>query len=398
VHKVEILIGIIGLLVFIGIAFLMSNDKKHVNFKAIGIMIGMQVLSAWALLGTEIGLKVINTIANGFTKVIGYGMEGVNFVVGGWFNVDSPPFFVNVLLIIVFTSTLLSVLTHIKVLPLLIKYVGGLLSKVTGLPKVESFNAVNSIFFGQSEAILAVKSHLDKMSKNRLFIISTSAMASVSASIVGAYMTMLPAKYVLVALILNMFSALIVASIVAPVRKEEVQDEEINVKDLVQTKNIFDAIGQGALDGGKVALIVSAMLIAYVGLLALINGVMTGLIGIDLNTILGYVLAPVAFLMGVPAAEVLQVGSLMGTKVLANEFVAILQMQPLVGSMSERAVGILSTYMISFGAFGSIGIIAGSIQAVNGAKAKEVSAFGLKMLLVATMASIVSGTIVGFFL
>jgi nucleoside transport protein len=152
------------------------------------------------------------------------------------------------------------------------------------------------------------------------------------------------------------------------------------------------------MDGGKVALIVSAMLIAYIGLLALINGVLTGVIGIDLNTILGYVLAPVAFLMGVPAAEVLQVGSLMGTKVVANEFVAILQMQPMVATMSERAVGILSTYMISFGAFGSIGIIAGSIQAVNGAKAKEVSAFGLKMLLVATMASVVSGTIVGLFL
>jgi nucleoside transport protein len=394
----EILIGIIGLLVFIGIAFLMSNDKKNVNFKSVGIMIGLQLVSAWVLLGTEVGLKVINVIANGFTKLIGYGMEGINFVVGGWFNVDSPPFFVNVLLIIVFTSTVLAVLTHIRVLPLMIKYVGGLLSKITGLPKVESFNAVNSVFFGQSEAILAVKTHLDKLNKNRLFIVSTSAMASVSASIVGAYMTMLPAKFVLVALVLNMFSALIIASIVAPVRKEDVQDDDIDVKDVVQTKNIFDAIGQGAMDGGKVALIVSAMLIAYIGLLALINGVLTGVIGIDLNTILGYILAPVAFLMGVPAAEVLQVGSLMGTKVVANEFVAILQMQPMVATMSERAVGILSTYMISFGAFGSIGIIAGSIQAVNGAKAKEVSAFGLKMLLVATMASVVSGTIVGLFL
>jgi nucleoside transport protein len=395
---VEILIGIIGLLLFIGVAFLMSNDKKNVNFKSIGIMIGLQVVFAWLLLGTDIGLKVINVIADGFSKMIMYGMEGVNFVVGGWIPEGNAPFFVNVLLIIVFTSTLLSVLTHLRVLPLAIKYIGGLLSKVTGLPKVESFTAVNSIFFGQSEAILAVKSHLDKLNKNRLFIVSTSAMASVSASIVGSYMTMLPPKYVLVAMILNMFSALIVASIVAPVRKEEVKDEEIDIKELVQSKNIFDAIGQGALDGGKVALIVSAMLVAYIGLLALINGVMTSLIGVDLNTILGYVFAPIAFLMGVPSSEIVTAGGVMGTKIVANEFVAIMQLQPMVAELSARTVGILSTFLISFAAFGSIGIIAGSVQAVNGAKAKEVSAFGLKMLLVATMASMISATIVGLFM
>ncbi|MCS0827429.1 NupC/NupG family nucleoside CNT transporter [Cytobacillus firmus] len=392
----SILIGILGLLTFIGIAFLMSNDKKKVNFKAVGIMVALQLVTTWFMLGTKIGMKVIEVISNGFAKVVSYGTEGINFVVGGWIPEGGSPFFVNVLLIIVFTSTLLSVLTHIRVLPLAIKYLGGLLSKITGLPKVESFNAVNSIFFGQSEAILAVKSHLDKMNKNRLFIVSTSAMASVSASIVGAYMTMLPAKYVLVALILNMFSALIVASIVAPVKVED--DEEINVKDVVTTKNIFDAIAQGALDGGKVALIVAAMLVAYIGLLALINGLLTATIGVDLQFIMGYVFAPVAFLMGIPWAEAVQAGGIMGTKLVANEFVAIMQFQPMIETLSAKTVGIVSTFLISFAAFGSIGIISGSIQAVNGAKAKEVSAFGLKMLLVATMASVVSGTIVGFFL
>lgn len=394
----NILIGIIGLLVFVGIAFLMSNDKKNINFKAVGIMVGLQLVFAWVLLGTSAGLAVINVIANGFTAMIAYGMEGVNFVVGGWIPEGQSPFFVNVLLIVVFTSALLSVLTHLRILPLAIKYVGGLISKITGLPQVESFNAVNSIFFGQSEAILAVKSQLDGLNKNRLFIVCTSAMASVSASIVGAYMVMLPAKYVLVAMVLNMFSALIVASIVAPVRKEDVKDEKIEMKDLVQTKNIFDAIGSGALDGGKVALIVSAMLVAYIGLLALINGVMTSIIGIDLNTILGYGFAPIAFLMGIPWAEAIQAGGVMGTKILANEFVAIMQVQPLLDVLSERTIGILSTFLISFGAFGSIGIIGGSVQAVNGAKAKEVSAFGLKMLVVATMASVFSATLVGLFL
>ncbi len=390
----SILIGIIGLALVLGVAFLMSNDKKNINYKAIGIMVGFQVIITWFLLGTSLGFKIIEVIANGFAKVVSYGMEGINFVAGGWFDAGSPPFFVNVLLIIVFTSTLLSVLNHIKVLPIAIKYIGGLLSKVTGLPKVESFNAVNSVFFGQSEAILAVKDHLNNLSKNSLFIVSTSAMASVSASIVASYMTMLPAQYVLVALILNMFSALIVGSIVAPVKANK--DAEIKVE--VQTKNLFDAIAQGALDGGKVALVVASMLIAYLGLLALVNGIMAGVIGVDLSTIMSYVFAPIAFIMGVPASEIMQAGSVMGTKIVANEFVAIMQMQPLLETLSAKTVGIISTFLISFGAFGSIGIIAGSVQAVNGAKAKEVSGFGLKMLLVATMASVVSGTIVGLFL
>lgn len=394
----DILIGIAGLLVILGIAFLMSNDKKNVRFKPVAIMIGFQLVATWFLLGTDIGLKIIGVISKGFEKLISYGMEGINFVAGGWFDAGQPPFFINVLLIIVFTATVLSVLTHLKILPFAIKYIGGLLSKVTGLPKIESFNAVNSIFFGQSEAILAVKEHLPNLNKNRMFIISTSAMASVSAAIVGSYMTMLPAKYVLVALVLNMFSGLIVSSIVAPVNKKDVEDKDVDINELVTTKNIFDAISQGALDGGKVALIVASMLIAYLGLLAMVNGIMNGLVGFDLTTILSYLFAPVAWLMGVPSGDIMQVGSVMGTKLVANEFVAIMQAQPILDTLTLKAQGILSTFLISFSAFGSIGIIAGSVQAVNGAKAKEVSSFGLKMLVVATMASIISGTVVGLFL
>jgi nucleoside transport protein len=392
----SILISLVGLIVILGLAFLMSNDKKNINFKAVGIMVGLQFISTWLLLGTNIGLKVLDIIATGFNKMISYGMEGVNFVVGGWYDVENAPFFITVLLVIVFTSTVLAVLTHLRILPLAIKYIGGVLSKLTGLPKVESFNAVNSIFFGQSEAVLAIKDHLPRLNKNRLFIVCTSAMASVSASIVGSYMAMLPPRYVLVALVLNMFSALIIASIVAPIKKTK-NDTDIDINDMVKTKNVFEAISQGALDGGKVALIVSAMLIAYLGILALINGIMNGIVGFDLNTILSYVFAPFAFIMGVPAGETLQVGQVMGTKILANEFVAIMQVQPMLETLSLKTQSIISTFLISFGAFGSIGIIAGSVQAINGAKAKEVSAFGLKMLVVATMASMVSATIAGMF-
>jgi nucleoside transport protein len=391
-----ILIGLLGLVFILGLAFLMSNDKKNINFKAIAIMIGLQAVVTYIMLNTKVGMMVVEKVAGVFNKLIMYGTEGVNFVTGGLVPEGGSVFFINVLMLIIFTSTVLSVLTHIRVLPLAIKYVGGLLAKITGLPKVESFNAINSIMFGQSEAILSVKSHLDNLNSNRLFIVSTSAMASVSASIVGAYMQMIPAEYVLVAMILNMFSALIVASIVAPVK--DVKDEEIEIDDVVQTDNIFDAISQGAIDGGKVSLIVATMLVAYIGLIAMVNGILTSTIGVDLTTILGYVFSPFAFLMGIPASDILDAGGIMGTKIVANEFVAMLNMIPMMETLTPKTVAILSVFLTSFGAFGSIGIISGTVQAVNGAKAKEVSAFGLKMLLVATMSSVLSSIIVGLFM
>ena len=392
----SILIAIVGIALLLGVAFLMSSDKKNINFKAIGIMIGLQILVSWLLLSTGGGLKVIEAVSKGFEKLLSYGYEGINFVVGGWIPEGGSPFFVNVLLPVVFTAALLSLLTHLRVLPYIIKYLGGLLSKITGLPQVESFNAINSVFFGQSEAVLAIKSQIGNLDRNRLFIVSTSAMASVSAALIASYMTMLPAKYVLVGVILNMFSGLIVASIIAPVKAKK-EDSEIKIDDMIHTKNVFDAIGTGAIDGGKVTLIVGAMLIGYLGLLALLNGVFNGIFGMDLTTMIGYVFAPIAYLMGIPSGEIITSGSIMGTKLLSNEFVAILQLQPLLDVLSAKASAVLSTFLVSFANFSSIGIITGAVQAINGAKAREVSGFGLKLLLVATMASLLSATVVGLF-
>ncbi|WP_214796507.1 MULTISPECIES: nucleoside transporter C-terminal domain-containing protein [unclassified Exiguobacterium] len=395
-----ILYGILGIVAFLGLAFLLSNDKKNINFKAVGVMLGLQVATTLFLLKTSIGMKVIEAVAGAIAKAMSYGMDGVNFVVGGFAFVEGGSvFFINVLLIIVFTSTLLSILTYIGVLPLLIKYLGGFLSKVTGLPKIETFNAANSVFFGQSEALLAVKSHLPKLNNNRMFIISTSAMASVSASIIGAYMTMLEPKYVLVAMILNMFNGLIIGSIIAPVKSDK-EDEEIDIKSVRKQAgtSLFDAIGNGALDGGKVALIVGAMLVAFIGLVSMVNAAFMGMFGISFQEVLGFVFAPIAFLMGVPTGDLLTVGNLMGTKLVANEFVAMLDLLNVQGNLTEKGLAIVSVFLTSFAAVGSIGIISGTVAAINKAKAQVVASFGLKMLLAATLVSLVSATVVGIFI
>lgn len=389
----SILIGILGVLVVLAVAFLMSNDKKNINYKGISIMLAIQVAITAFMLNTSIGGKILKGVTDVFTKVLSFGNDGISFVFGDLSG--KGLFFVDTLMMIVFVSALLAILNYIRVLPLAIKYVGGLVSKITGLPKIESFTAVNSMIFGDTTALISVKDHLGKLDGNRLFVVTTTSLVSVSCSILGAYMQMIPAEFVLIALPLNVFSGLIVSSLVAPVKKSAVEEE---IKIEVKEKNFFEAVGNGALDGGKVALIVGAMLITYIGLLALVNFVLTSTVGLTAQEILGYVFYPIAFIMGVPHADLLNAGSVMGTKVMANEFVAMMDFMKMIPHMSHKTVGIVSAFLISFANFSSIGIILGCVQAINGEKAKEVAGFGLKMLLVATMGSILTATMVGLFL
>lgn len=397
-YIVSILLGILAVAVILGIAYLMSNDRKNINFKGIGVMLLVQLFITWFMFNTEIGRIIINGISWAFEKLIEFGTIGVDFVLGGVEVGENGVFFFNVLLIIIFFATILSVLTYLKILPFIIKYLGWGLSKITGLPKVESFNAVNSIFFGQSEALIAIKSQFHNLNDNRLYIVSASAMGSVSASIVGAYLGMLPSQYILVALPLNMFSALIVASMIAPVKVSK-EEDKVDIQDVSNAKSFFEAMGNGALDGGKIALIVASMLIAFIASLELVNAVFGAVFnGFTLQQLLGYIIAPIGLLMGIPAAEVIDAGAIMGTKIVTNEFVAMLEFSNMLDGVSEKTTGIVTVFLTSFANFSSIGIIAGTVQGIDAEKGGRVSGFGMKLLIGATLGSMLSATIAGLFL
>ncbi|WP_027963801.1 NupC/NupG family nucleoside CNT transporter [Halalkalibacillus halophilus] len=397
----DIILGIIAIAATLGLAMLMSNNRTKIPFKGIGIMIAFQLVITAFMFNTEIGRIIIEGIAAVFEKLIEFGRNGVEFVVGGiaMTNPDDPNvFFFDVLLIIIFFATILSVLTYLKILPFFIKYIGGGLSKITGLPKIESFNGVNSMFFGQSEALIAIKSQFHRITENRLYIVSASAMGSVSASIIGAYMTMLPPEFVLVAIPLNMFSALIIASIIAPPVVTE-EDDEVDIKNVSESKSVFEAMANGAMDGGKIALIVATMLIAFLAALEMVNFAVGAIFpGGSLELFLGYLFVPLTFLMGIAPGELVEAGSLMGLKVVTNEFVAMLQFLEVMDEMSDKTVGIVSVFLTSFANFGSIGIIAGTVAGIDSVKGKMVSRFGMKLLVGATLASILSATIAGLFL
>lgn len=386
---------IAALVIIFLFAYIASNNKKQIKIKPVIIMLVLQLLLTFLLLNTEIGLIVIRGISGMFEHLLQYAADGINFVFGGLANKGEMSFFLNVLLPIVFISVLIGIAQHIRILPFIIRYLGLLLSKVNGLGKLESYNAVASAVFGQSEVFISVKKQLGFLPERRLYTLCTSAMSTVSASILGAYMTMIDPKYVITALVLNLFGGFIIANIINPY---EVKDEEDIIEIQEEKQTFFEMLGEYIMDGFKVAIIVGAMLIGFVALISAINHVFEMIFGISFQMILGYVFAPFAFIIGVPVSEAVKAGTIMATKLVSNEFVAMIDLGKVAGSLSSRTVGIISVFLVSFANFSSIGIITGAVKGLNEKKGNQVAKFGLKLLYGATLVSLLSAAIAGIML
>ncbi|ELY3707688.1 NupC/NupG family nucleoside CNT transporter [Cronobacter sakazakii] len=382
---------VLALAVVALLALLVSHDRKKIRLPYIGLLLVIEVLLAWFFLNSNIGLGFVKGFADMFEKLLGFANEGTNFVFGKMNDEGLAFFFLKVLCPIVFISALIGILQHIRVLPIVIRAIGTVLSKVNGMGKLESFNAVSSLILGQSENFIAYKDILGKMSRNRMYTMAATSMSTVSMSIVGAYMTMLKPQYVVAALILNMFSTFIVLSIINPYRVEN--EEDLQMSNLHEGQSFFEMLGEYILAGFKVAIIVAAMLIGFIALISGLNALFAAVLGISFQGILGYIFYPVAWVMGVPANEALQVGSIMATKLVSNEFVAMMDLQKLAGTISPRAEGILSVFLVSFANFSSIGIIAGAIKGLNEEQGNVVSRFGLKLVYGSTLVSVLSASI-----
>lgn len=387
------LISFCGLLLVFGLALLFSNNKKEIKYKNIIIMLIIQFILAALLLNTKFGYVLIKGIANIFDHLLSYASTGISFVFGGLANEGESPFFIDVLLPIVFISVLIGILQHFKILPFFMKWVGLLISKVNGMGKLESYNAVASAMVGQSEVFITVKKQLDKLTPQRMYTLCASAMSTVSMAIVGAYMTMIEPKYVVTAIVLNLFGGFIIVSIINPYKVDESEDI-LTIED-EDKQTFFQMLGEYIMDGFKVAIIVGAMLIGFVALMDLINSLFDMIIGISFQEILGYIFAPIAFLMGVPWAEAVSAGGIMATKLVTNEFVAMVSLGEVSESMSAHTLGIISVFLVSFANFSSIGIISGAVKGLSETQGNVVARFGLKLLFGATLVSILTATVVG---
>ncbi|AMM90899.1 pyrimidine nucleoside transporter NupC [Bacillus pumilus] len=386
-------IGIIGLLVILAIAWLASNGKKLVKFRPVIVMIVLQFILGYILLNTGVGNFLVGGFAKGFQMLLGYAGEGINFVFGGLMNDNASTFFINVLLPIVFISALIGILQHWRILPLIVRGIGYLLSKVNGMGKLESYNAVASAILGQSEVFISIKKQLGLLPQQRLYTLCASAMSTVSMSIVGAYMQMIKPEYVVTALVLNLFGGFIIASIINPY--EVSKDEDMLEVVEEERQSFFEMLGEYIMDGFKVAIVVAAMLIGFVALIAMINGIFTAAIGVSFQDVLGYVFAPFAFLVGVPWSEAVQAGSIMATKMVSNEFVAMLALSGDGLHFTARTEAIISVFLVSFANFSSIGIIAGAVKGLNEKQGNVVARFGLKLLFGATLVSFLTAGVVG---
>ncbi|EHZ9755369.1 nucleoside permease NupC [Salmonella enterica] len=388
---------VLALAVVAVLALLVSSDRKKIRIRYVIQLLVIEVLLAWFFLNSDVGLGFVKGFSEMFEKLLGFANEGTNFVFGSMNDQGLAFFFLKVLCPIVFISALIGILQHIRVLPVVIRAIGFLLSKVNGMGKLESFNAVSSLILGQSENFIAYKDILGKMSRNRMYTMAATAMSTVSMSIVGAYMTMLDPKYVVAALVLNMFSTFIVLSLINPY-VVDASEENIQMSNLHEGQSFFEMLGEYILAGFKVAIIVAAMLIGFIALIAALNALfatVTGWFGysISFQGILGYIFYPVAWVMGVPSSEALQVGSIMATKLVSNEVVAMMDLQKIAATLSPRAEGIISVFLVSFANFSSIGIIAGAIKGLNEEQGNVVSRFGLKLVYGSTLVSVLSASI-----
>ena len=277
----------------------------------------------------------LNCIRLIFEGLINVSKAGINFVFGDIQNKNGFTFFLNVLLPLVFISVLIGIFNYIKVLPFIIKYVGIAINKITRMGRLESYFAISTAMFGQPEVYLTIKDIIPRLSRAKLYTIATSGMSAVSMAMLGSYMQMIEPKFVVTAVMLNIFSALIIASVINPYKSDDSDVEIDNLTKSTETKSVngktgkpkkvafFQMIGDSAMDGFKIAVVVAVMLLAFISLMEAIN-IMFGSVGLNFKQLIGYVFAPIAFLMGIPWSEAVPAGSLMATKLITNEFVAML--------------------------------------------------------------------------
>ncbi|BEN28121.1 Nucleoside-transport system protein nupC [Serratia marcescens] len=392
----QILQFIMALVVIIALALLVSNNRKKIRLRYIIQLLMIEGALAYFFLHSASGLSVIKHVAGFFDTLLAYAAQGSEFVFGGMSKDGLAFIFLGVLCPIIFISALIGILQHFRILPLIIRLVGTLLSKVNGMGKLESFNAVSTLVLGQSENFIAYKGIIGDISPRRMYTMAATAMSTVSLSIVGAYMSMIDAQYVVAALILNMFSTFIILSIINPYQVED--EPELKLNKLHEDQSFFEMLGEYILAGFKIAMIIAAMLIGFIALISAVNALFSAVLGISFQQILGYVFYPLAWLIGIPAEEALKAGSIMATKLVANEFVAMIELKKIAAELSPRGLGILSVFLVSFANFASIGIVAGAIKGLNEQQGNVVSRFGLKLVYGSTLVSLLSAAIAGLVL
>ena len=405
----ENFISLLGLLVMIAIAYALSSSRKDIKWKTIFTGIALQVVFALLILKTPFGVKIFDTAREAFQGILNFTNEGSRFIFGQLTDVSKSGFIFAFLVLptIIFMSSLMSVLYHLGLMQKVVEITAKIMMKIMGTSGAESLSAAANIFVGQTEAPLVVKPFVEKMTRSELMALMTGGMATVAGGVLAAYVGMgVDAGHLLAASVMSAPAALVCAKLMMP-EVEKSQTEGIVKVDLPKTHaNLIDAAASGASEGLNLALNVGAMLLAFIALIAMLNG-MLGEIGswvgfpqLSFELIIGYLFAPFAFLMGIPWSDCLQVGVMLGKKVVVNEFVAYLDLQKAIGdaSISERAVTITTYALCGFANFSSIAIQLGGIGGIAPTRRQDLAKLGIKSLIGGTLACFMTACIAGVLL
>ena len=400
------LISVLGMAVLLGIAVLASPNRRAIRLRTVLGAFLMQLTLGAFVLFTPWGKSVLGALSDLVRLVIASGDKGIEFLFGKLADFDSMGFIfiVKVLPVIIFFSSLIAVLYYLKIMPLVIRTLGGGLRKALGTSRAESLSATANIFVGQTEAPLVVKPYIPLMTRSELFAIMVGGLASIAGSVLAAYAGMgVKLEYLLAASFMAAPGGLLFAKILIP-ETDIPQEHFPEAEDDDKPVNVLDAAAQGASVGLKLALNVGAMLLAFIALIALLNlGI--GTIGswfghpeITLEEILGNVFAPLAWLLGVPWSEAAEGGSFIGQKIILNEFVAYKALLDSGGELSELTRGILTFALCGFANLSSIAILLGGIGGMAPSRRKDIARLGLKAVFAASLANFMSAAIAGLFL
>lgn len=392
------LLNILGVFVVMGVVFLFSPNKKAVKWRPILSLVVVELLITWFMLGTTIGSWVINKIASFFTWLIACASEGIAFVFPTAMANETVDFFFSALLPIIFIVTFFDILSYFGILTWIIDKGGWVISKVSRLPKLESFFSIQMMFLGNTEALAVIRDQLSVLKDNRLLTFGIMSMSSISGSIIGAYLSMVPAEYVFSAIPLNCLNALILVSILNPVHVPQ-EDDIIYIPPKSEKKDFFSTISNSMLVGMNMVIVILAMVIGYVALTAGLNGILGVIVhGLTIQKIFSFIFSPFAFLLGLPVHDAMYVAQLMGIKLATNEFVAMMDLKNNLDTLPPHTIAVATTFLTSFANFSTVGMIYGTYNSVLSEGKSAIIGKNVWKLLVSGIAvSLLSAMIVGLF-
>lgn len=397
----RVLINILGIVIILGAMLVISKDRKAVKKEIVLKAMAVQFIIAFLLVKFPLGKLVVSKVSDVVTKVLDYGKDGISFVFGSLGFAGAPTGFIfatQVLGNIVFLSSLVGALYYLGILGFIVKVIGKGVGRILGTSQVESFVAVANMFLGQTESPILISKYLGIMTESEIMVVLVSGMGSMSATIIGGYVALgIPMEYLLIASTLVPMGSIAVSKIIYPEIETAKSVENVSMDNKGGNENLIGAVTEGAMNGMNSAMAIGASLIAIIGLVALVNGILgaVGMETLSLEKIFSYVFSPLGFIMGLSGEDILLAGQLLGSKLVLNEFVAFQQLGQVIQNLGERTALILSISLAGFANISSMGICIAGIAALCPEKRGVLSRLVFKAMIGGFVVSVLSAMIVG---